>query len=427
MRARAALFPLVLAALLPWALLACGGGGKGAIPTPSLEAGQPLPPALQRMLEDVATVRELSPPGNLEVAFVSRSEVPALLDHLTTGSDRQSFAQLTTLYRLLGHLSKNQTYEGAYRELTNQAVVGLYSPKDKQLWVVHPDGQAAELSQLTKDQQSTLAHELVHAVQDYHYDLAKLTERTGSDLDWSLATTAVIEGDAVVNEKLYAARYLAVPRGSAVLLVSQSVNAAVPPSISRELFFPYTTGADFVGAIRQAKGVSRVNGMFVDPPRGTAFVMHPELLDSGFAPRQVQLPDVAKALGNGWKHESGGTWGEFQVQNYLLLRVRALDAAAAAKGWAGDHYNVYVNGGESVAVFRLAFADASEAQQFRDAQAQLLKAAGGKGSQAGDITLDETGDGNTTARLQGSGNEVLFAIGTSKEVADRALRALAGG
>jgi hypothetical protein len=423
---------LGLAVLLTLAFSgACSGGethsSTGAPTAPTSEA-QALPPELQKMLDNVAAVRELSPPPTLKATFVSRSDLPKLLDSLLTADDRRVFQETTTLYRLLGHLRKDQDYLSVYQSFGSGSVVGLYSPPDKQLWVVANDGQAAGFTNLSREEKSTVAHELVHAVQDNHYDLTAVYKTVADDLDRSLTSTCVIEGDAVTNERLYGDRYLAVPLGrSAVLLASSAAAADVPASIQRELLFPYTAGAQWIADIRQQKGTAPINAMLADPPHGTAYVLHPELLDNGFQPAKVTLPDLAGALGAGWKRESGGAFGEFQLRNYLQLRVRALDASTAAAGWVGDRYDVYANSSDSVALFRLKFRDAGEAAQFASAQDQFLKASGSRQSGASGLTLDETNDGNTTARAARSGDEIIFAIGSSKAVAEIALQALLRG
>jgi hypothetical protein len=384
------------------------------------------------VLGDVAKVRQLSPPPSPQVGLVSRSDLPKLLSQLLTPDDIRSFQNTTTLYRLLGHLSKDQDMRSVYEAFSSGSVIGLYSPTDKKLWVVHPDGQSVNFDNLPKDEKSTLAHELTHAIQDYHFHLDDVYKKTVDNIDQNLAWTCVIEGDAVANERLYTQQYLAVPIGGSgtVLLASFSTAgaaSAVPPSIQREFFFPYTTGADWITAIRQQQGLAPINAMLSDPPNGTAYVLHPELLTNGFKPADVKLPDLSGGLGNGWKRQSGGQLGEFELRNYLQLRLAGLPASEAAAGWSGDHYDVYVDGNQSVAVFRAKFSDGAEAAQFATAQSGFLKAAGAHQSADGAVTLDETNDGNTTARLAVNGDEVVFAIGSSKELADKALKVLGGG
>jgi hypothetical protein len=419
----------VLAAMV-LAATACGGGGAAPTTPTSAAAAigttpEALPPQLQQELTAVAALRGLPAPPEIKVSLVAHADVPRLLESVLTASDRQQFDEATTLYRLLGHLRKDETYEGAYLAFAGDSVQGLYSPAAKTLWVVHPDGQSIDWDTLPREQRSTLAHELTHAVQDYHFDLDKLTAATAGDLDASLARTCVIEADAVLTERAYTARYLEAP-GVRGLFASYTQAADAPASIQRELLFPYTTCVDWLGVIRAAGGQAAVDKLFT-APLSTADVLHPELLASGMRRASVALPDLAGALGKGWSRQSGGTFGEFQLRNYLQLRVPAFDASQAAAGWAGDRYDVYTRGGDSVAVFRVQFRDAGEARKFADVQGALLRAEDAKVSTSGPVTLSATNDGNTTARVAASGADVVFAIGSNSDVALRAVKAIAGG
>ncbi len=398
-------------------------------PAPTGAAGDELPATLRQMLADLAAARNLPAPQNLKAELVARSELPELLDSLLTADDRRWFAETTTLYRLLGHLRKDQDYLTVWQSFGSDSILGLYSPVDNQLWVVHEDGAAVDFDNLPRQEKETLAHELLHAVQDYSFNLDDVYESIVDDLDRNLAWTAAVEGDAVTHEGIYAKRYMSLraPSGRAFLLADAAQASDVPPSIAREIYFPYTTGADWIRAIVAKEGTKKVDEMLANPPRGTAYVLHPELLESGWQPADVKLPALEPALGSGWRHESGGQWGEFGIQNYFRLRLRSLDAVNAAKGWAGDRYDVYVNGDESVAVFRVKFASAADAQEFASAQQNLLKDVKASFSKDGSIDLARLPDGNVTATITPSGDEVVFAIGSSQQVAARALKALAGG
>ncbi|MGI8927574.1 MAG: hypothetical protein ACR2HN_13165 [Tepidiformaceae bacterium] len=394
-----------------------GGGGSGTF--------APLPPALQQVLDDVAKVRQLSPPPSLRAEVVKRSELPALLDRLLTAEDRQSFAQTTTFYRLLGHLRNDQDFLSVYRSFGSGSILGLYSPQDDQFWVVQEDNDSGGFDNLSRGQKETLAHELVHALQDYHFKLDEVYERTADNLDINLAWTAVVEGDAVAHEEAYTRAHLASPRGSGLFFAADAALQApdVPPSIARELFFPYTTGTDWLKGVLRSKGLDAVNRMLVDPPKGTAFVLHPELADQGWQPQEVKLPELGLALGSGWQRESGGSWGEFGISNYLRLQLSAADARGAAAGWAGDHYDVYAQGAQSVALFRLAFRDAAEAGEFARRHEEFLVGIRRDGTTTDGATLHTMADGDVTATAGASGNEVVFAIGSSAGLAQAALEA----
>jgi hypothetical protein len=437
-------FAIAAFAGLAFVAIGCSSGHDGTVArtaspegaasaTAVIGTAEPLPPSLEKVLQEVAALRHLPPPPNLKAGLVSRSQLPALLNRELTADDRASFEQTTTLYRLLGHLRKDQDYQSVYDQFTSGAVVGFYSPLDKELWVVHPDGQATDFDHLSDAEESTLAHELTHAVQDYSFNLSAVFAATKENRDRSLVSTCVIEGDAVTTESAFDAKYTDVPIApssgtpGAMLVVDRTALGDVPASIQRELLLPYTAGRDWVAQVRQERGDTAIDLMLKDPPDGTAYMLHPELLTSGFTPANVTLPDLATVLGHGWTRQSGGQFGEFELQNYLQLRIPGLDAINAADGWVGDHYDVYAEGQQSVAVFRVAFDSAAHAQRFEAAQVKFLKAAGGKDSSQDGLALTATNDGNTTARAAVRGSEVLFAIGSSKDIAAKALQAIANG
>jgi hypothetical protein len=423
---------VILAALVALAAIGCSGHSRtspGAISSatfvPTIEAA---PPTIAQLLKQVAEARQLSRPESFKVGLVKRSDVPKLIDSLLSKDDRSSMAETTTLYRLLGHLSRDQEYLHVYESFVAQALVGVYSPKDKALWVVHPDGQPIDFSKLGAQEKQTLVHELVHAIQDTHFDLQGIAAKTGSSLDLGLAATTVIEGDAVSTQRDYDSRYTAISMGGTVILANVArLSAAAPASIQRELLFPYTQGSDWIAAIRQQGGNDAVDALLRNPPQGTVFVFHPDRLQTGWEPRKVALPDMSHALGDGWKRQSGGQFGQFELQNYLQLRLPGLDAVQGADGWAGDHYDVYVHDDESVAAFRIAFSSEDEARQFTSAQDALLKAEGAQPSERDELTLRSLADGTTTARLTLRDSSVTFVIGSTAGIAARAADALLHG
>jgi hypothetical protein len=400
----------------------------GPAPTRPPSTPQALTPELQEIMDNLASVRGLDAPPALEVNLVARSELPGLLDSLLTDEDREWFRNTTTLYRLLGHFRDDQDYETVYETFGGVSVLGLYSPLDDALWVVHADGETLDLANLPAGHKETLVHEFVHAIQDYNLKLDEVYSRTVDDLDWGLAYTSAVEGDAVTTEREYTRKYGFRIGAGPVLFAAGGLPATqdVPPSIARELLFPYTTGVDWVAEVRR-DGTAAVDAIIKDPPRGSVYVIHPELLAAGFEPAEVELPDLGDALGDGWERESGGQFGEFQVRNYLQLRIRAGQSATAAAGWQGDRYAVYVNGDESVAAFRLKFATDNDAREFVEAQEDWLSEAAGDPESKDGAQYYPGDDGDVTATTAPSGTEVVFVIGSSREVAEKAMRALLNG
>jgi hypothetical protein len=417
---------LAILALMLVAGAACSErqqNGWAPYPDATFEAPANLPPGLAHTLVKVAQVRELDPPPDLKAELVARSDLPTLLDRLLTDDDKRIFAATTTLYRLLGFMRNDQDYLSIYRSFGADAVLGLYSPPDKTLWVVHPDGADIDFERLPRQEEETLAHELVHALQDYHFDLQASYDRIKDNMDVNLAWTAAVEGDAVTHENLYSRQFMLVPAAGRAFLVADAAQIGdVPAPIVRELYFPYTSGAAWVADIRSKHGTARVNELLSEPPAATSYVLHPERMDNGWKPEAVALPDLSGALGSGWSRESGGTFGEFQLRNYLRQGLSQRAAEEAGSAWAGDHYDVYVNGSQAVAVFRVVFAAENDARGFMMAHQELLRSA--RTSSAGSIQFFEAADGDVTALAAPRGREVVFTIGTSQAVARAALESL---
>ena len=412
--------------------VACSQGGS------ERPSGDPLPPDLQAVLERVAAIRGLSAPPGIRVAAITREQIPDTLKATLTETDRTAFAHLTTLYRLLGHLGPNETYEDAYFGFAGNNLIGFYAPSQRTLYIVTVDGKSVDFASLGTLERSTIAHELTHALQDGSFDVQKLFAGAADDLDWSLALNSVLEGDAVNVEGLWTRDHAGDPgtqpsrsaggmlpgMGSTDRGAAAPALASAPPSVEREFRFPYTTGVEWVSIVRSRSGNQPIDAALGGRRLTTAAVIHPDLFESGFEPQQVSLPDIATLLGSGWKHESGGAFGEFQLRNYLQLHLTALPATQAAAGWFGDRYDVYTNGAEAAALFNVRFASAEEAAQFAAAQDEFFKNADAVVTGGTNGLTAVFPGGQTTVRAALGGPDVLFVIGSSRDAAEAALSAL---
>src|SRR5690606_29093849 len=85
-------------------------------------------------------------------------------------------------------------------EILGEQVAGYYDPETSAMVVVSSN----ENEELSANDELTFAHEVVHALQDQHFDLMAIQ----GDLDLLtddeyLAINAMIEGDATVAQVLY--------------------------------------------------------------------------------------------------------------------------------------------------------------------------------------------------------------------------------
>jgi hypothetical protein len=423
---------------------ACGGGGDGgteadptASPTGTSTATateattsptaatpsptpQPLHPVVREMIDNVAEGRGLAAPEQLAADVISRDELPAVLEGALTDLDRRSFEQTTLLYRLLGYLEPDEDYYDIYMSFARLAVIGLYDPLNDHLYVVTDDGRAFD--DLNGLERETLAHEVVHALQDYHFALDKTFEETVDDLDRNLAFISVVEGDAVVHETLAEGKQgrAIVPAGRLFALADLSQLGGISAPIERELRFPYTTGAQWVSALKARDGTATIDELLGNPPSGTAVVLHPER-GVRWEPERPSLPGFLPLLGDGWARDSGGTFGEFHWMNLLQTRLPGLVSAQAAATWRGDSYSVYRHGDDGAAIFR-----GVAGPELHAAMADLLEQEGDNVEETNGVLSAELPDGRY-AGLAATPDGFLLVIATDQDVASRLMQGARNG
>jgi uncharacterized iron-regulated protein len=214
-------------------------------------------------------------------------------------------------------------------------IQGYYSIKDKRLFLYDDVSSAYE--------RGVLIHEMVHALQDQHFGLAKLHQESfGSDAELALA--ALIEGDATFTmiELLKKDQ----PRVAAML------DAPLDKAKNLQNAFLYAQGARYVKALKERGGWKAVDAAYRFPPKTTAAILHPEgvaAIDLG--PRK--------------------TIGELGIIKMLAgyPETKAL-AFQVASGWQGDR--MLEKGKEKSWV--VAFANKENAKRFHEAMVKLQAA-----------------------------------------------------
>ena len=222
----------------------------------------------------------------------------------------------------------------------------------------------------------TITHELVHALQDQHFNLDSLQKIRG-DNDRQSAVQAVIEGQAVFEQMammLGGGNFITqLPGGwdrvRAMIRDAQGsmpVFSTAPMLIQETLLFPYLSGAEFVKRFKD----KRPGQMPYRPlPSSTEQVMHPErFLDTLDTPTRVVLPPP---MGASVVYENG--LGEFETRLLLFQGLKDVSAAArGATGWGGDRYYV-VNTPQGAGITWLSVWDSPvEAAEFRDLMERSL-------------------------------------------------------
>jgi uncharacterized iron-regulated protein len=213
-----------------------------------------------------------------------------------------------------------------------KGIQGYYSINDKALFVY--DDIAGNY------ERGVLIHEMVHALQDQHFGLAKLHQSSfGSDSELALA--ALIEGDATFTmiELLKKDQ----PKVAAML------DAPLETAKDLDRAFLYAQGARYVKALKDRGGWQAVNAAYRFPPRSTAAVLHPE---------------GVKTINLG----PGTTRGEFALIKLLAGSPETRPMAVmAASGWKADR----ATGSGDLKSWVIAFTTSDHALRFQAALARL--------------------------------------------------------
>lgn len=338
----------------------------------------------------------------------------------------------TALLQLLGLIEPGTDLLALYQEVLGEQVAGFYDGETGELVVA---GDAGSLSPLSR---SIVVHELVHALQDQHFDAwdrwqAMLDEER---YDEAAAYQAVIEGDATYAQTLYIQNL-----GPADLLAiageiggtDQDALDDAPFFLQEGLVFPYDEGFRLVQRLVGEGGLAAVNAAMIDPPVSTEQVYHPSRFVDEEPPVDVVL-DLAPPPGYSVYEVS--TWGELGFVQLFGESSGRGDVAQVADGWGGDAYRIFNAGDEVVMVLLLAGDTATDAAEVAEAFLLLARAAVGEDAEVVDdepaAGTDEESVGTTRLVLQTAdayhaierrGNRVLYVAATDPVVGTALARA----
>jgi len=272
----------------------------------------------------------------------------------------EAIRQEGLVLQLLGMIPTKFDYEKETFNLLEAQLAGFYEPSDGTMYM------AADLDE--DNAEATLAHELVHALQDQHFDLKPHSKYVEGKSDEQAAFSALAEGDAtsamadvLVARAAAGKTALDLPEELFVEQVLGSVStgaAAKAPHVMRtSLVAPYIYGTLFVHALRRHGGWSAVDQAWRDLPTTTEQILHVEKWRQHEAALSVATPTFA-ALGAGWKQSDDDTFGELGLRLAYEEWVGVDAAADVASAWGGDRGVLVENGATAALALRVRY-DAS--------------------------------------------------------------------
>ena len=269
----------------------------------------------------------------------------------------------------LGLVPAEFQYQPFIIKLLTEQVAGYYDPRVQRFYLadwIELDGQ-----------KPVMAHELAHALQDQHFNLRRFEKWPKGDSDAELAVHSLIEGDATLAMTLYMAKNplvaLAFIRSISATNASSEQFKQAPRALRETLLFPYEQGAEWASRVYRRGGWPMVSEAFTKLPQSTEQIMHPEKYFSYEAPVKIELADVRRSLGPGWRKidsDVNGEWSFYQILDHFLNSPA--ESKRAAAGWAGDRYALY-EGPKTNDVFLAqltAWDTEDDAREFFDAYAK---------------------------------------------------------
>jgi hypothetical protein len=401
-----------LAALAILALLA-GPSALPAAPPPAptgLPSGvHPLSPGLAKHMDELVHAAEEYrglrlkrpvPYGALDLRGLKAKVAESIEEDLPA----EQMRVLALSLQAFGLVPEGADVGKIYRDILGQQVAAFYDPERKYLAMVERPGEngadalgkAFGTDRAHRAEEGILVHELTHAIDDQHFDIAKGTK--GDPLvDGSAAFLGLVEGDATVTmfDYILGKRVEAVPgfgRVMAEMMKDPGQLAALSPDLPGSagladapawfrdtLIFSYLQGFSFCLDVERVGGQKLLDYAFAkDPPRSTEQLLHPEKWRGRRDdPIGLTWPDLSSAL-PGWKKGAEGQMGEEGIG--ILLRQELKDpklAATAAAGWGGDRFAVYEKDGKRLLFWATEWDTEADAADFQAAATRLPQGGAG--------------------------------------------------
>lgn len=376
----------------------------------------------------VVGIRGLNFQKPVEYETLSHADITKILQaKLSEHYSDEDFKHFASSLAALGLLEPNYPLKEKYISLLGEQIAAFYDQHQHKLFMF----ENATLHNVQN--RVVLAHELTHALQDQHFGLMLIPLEVKNNDDLSLATSALVEGDATQVMFDYETKTMSLQTFTDTLAgaLSQDMQqySRAPRFLRETLVFPYTHGKEFCQVLYSRGGYEAISQAFRHPPSSSTQILHPEKYFAGEEPIRIDWPDITVA---GKKPTDDNVLGEFGTRLLFEKYMDATSADYAAEGWRGDRYIVFDDG--KGLVWKTLWEDDERSQNFREA---LLRYVGKRFKQS---VIDASNPDSTLFSAPGSpasagspavpphtgeilnaksGNGVIFIWGETKEMNDQ--------
>ncbi len=287
------------------------------------------------MLEKVGKARGLKPKQAVRGERLDRKRV---IELIMTKTDKELPAGVLEaqgeLLRGMGLIDVDYDFSAGIYDVIQQNLAGYYDQHEDRMFL---------LDDLSSDALAeTLAHELVHALQDQYFDLTAMLDYRPGDSDRVTAGHALAEGDAMsamLDLTLGDARRLSVQALRRAMVTSVALSGSggsTPRVLQASLIAPYVDGFRFVQGLRAKGGWASVDQAYARLPVSTEQLLHIDKYEANELPVTVAIPP----LPDGFEQADQDVLGEQGLRMVFEQWAANSDAAQAAAGWGGDRFVV---------------------------------------------------------------------------------------
>lgn len=342
---------------------------------------------------EVASIRGWNPDSlsDLDIRFIQRSELREIIrEKVEKEYSDELIEKEGLIFKLLNLIPDEIDYREVVINNSDAVLIaGLYDPEEKIVYV--GDYLEPALAELV------LAHELVHAFQDYEFDLSQLMDSVKKDHDRRFALQSLIEGEAIAVQLEYLLK-----KDKESFKDLEDIRDLIEASIIQDaslsgsnLFYNvYGYGAIFIQNWIKERGWPRIRDLYQGPLLSSKDIIFPWLY--GFRQRALQVnPKLLTQssvgdifLGNEWEAIYSTRLGAKLILMSLssLLDFDLSERIAAA--WEDDSLTIYRNQEDSrLIIFLSRWISSDGAESYLSSFGRWLKKKGylpeGQASSAG--------------------------------------------
>jgi hypothetical protein len=303
------------------------------------------------IVEEVARLRDLEFDHPVAVDFLSGAEFDERVTvdaAILSEEDEEDLEQINGVVRALGLGAGDVDVLEGSNAANSAGVLAYYDPESERIVV---SGEELDVAL-----EVTIAHELVHVLQDQHFDLERLGDAADdSDTGDSSAWEALIEGDAEHVEEAYVEQ-LSDADSQAYERLTEAAGEDweresddVPEFLEVAIGAPYLLGPNTIALLVDEGGNAAVDAAISGPTPSSRMFIEPGNFTGSDAPDPA-LPHGVDRIG------AIESFNAFDV--YLMIAARADHylALRAADAVAGGRIAVYADEGDGTVCVRVSVA-----------------------------------------------------------------------